>query len=79
MKITVIGSGCPTCESLYNKVKKLKEQGKLKAEIEYIKDVAELVKKGIMGSPAILIDDKPVHVGNMNDEEILELVKKHSK
>ncbi len=79
MKITVIGSGCPTCEGLYSKVKRLKEQGKLNAEIEYIKDVAELVKRGIMGSPAILIDGKPVHVGNPSEEEILELVKKHSK
>ncbi|RME52709.1 thioredoxin family protein, partial [Candidatus Woesearchaeota archaeon] len=52
MKIAVIGSGCPTCEALYNKVKKLKEEGKIDAEIEYIKDVNELVNRGIMGSPA---------------------------
>jgi small redox-active disulfide protein 2 len=80
MKISVIGSGCPTCESLYNKVKKLKEEGKIDAEIEYIKDVNELVNRGIMGSPALLIDDKPVHVGMpKSDEKLLEIVKKHSK
>lgn len=75
MKITIIGSGCPTCEALYNKVKKLKESGKTKAQIEYIKDVSELVKRGIMGSPALLIDGKPVHVGMPSDEELLRIIK----
>ena len=79
MKITIIGSGCPKCETLYNKVKKLKEEGKIDAEIEYKKDVAELVKRGIMGSPALLIDGKPVHVDMPGDEELLEIIKKNSK
>ena len=51
MKITVIGSGCPTCEKLHKMVMKLKEEGKIKAEVEYIKDVNELVTRGVMGSP----------------------------
>ena len=80
MKISVIGSGCTTCESLYNKVKKLKEEGKIDANIEYIKDVNELAKRGIMGSPALLINDKPVHVGMPeSDEKLLEIIKNHSK
>ena len=79
MKITIIGSGCPTCEALYSKVKKLKESGKIKAEIEYLKDIGELVKRGIMGSPAILIDGKPVHVGMPSDEELLKIIKEKGK
>lgn len=79
MKITIIGSGCPTCEALYNKVKKLKEGGKIKAEIEYIKDIGELVKRGIMGSPALMIDGKPVHVGMPSDEELLKIIKEKGK
>ncbi len=79
MKVKIIGSGCPTCEALYNKVKKLKESGKINAEIEYVKDVNELVKRGIMGSPALLIDGEPVHVGMPSDEELLKIIKKSSK
>lgn len=80
MKISVIGAGCPKCEALYNKVKKLKEEGKIDAEIEYIKDVNELIERGIMGSPALLIDDKPVYVGMPeSDEKLLEIIKKRSK
>ena len=80
MKISIIGSGCPTCEALYRKVKKLKEEGKIDAEIEHIKDVNELVNRGIMGSPALLINENPVHVGMPeSDEKLLEIIKKHSK
>jgi small redox-active disulfide protein 2 len=79
MKITIIGSGCPKCQALYSKVKKLKESGKTKAEIEYIKDVSELIKRGIMGSPALLIDGKTVFVGMPSDEELLKLIKERSK
>ena len=75
MKISVIGSGCPTCEALYNKVKKLKEEGKIDAEIEYVTDVNELINRGIMGSPALLIDDKPIFVGvPESNERLLEII-----
>jgi len=30
--IQVLGSGCPTCELLYNKIKKMQEEGKIKAK-----------------------------------------------
>ncbi len=79
MKISVIGSGCPTCEALYKKVKDLKEKGKIDAEIEYIKDVNELIERGIMGSPALLIDDKPIFIGiPETDEKLLEIIRKYS-
>ncbi len=80
MKISIIGSGCPTCEALYGKVKRLKEEGKIDAEIEYIKDVNELVNRGIMGSPALLVNDKPVYIGiPESDEKLLEVIREHSK
>jgi len=79
MKITVIGSGCSKCEALYNKLEKLKKEGKISAEIEYKKGVKELVERGIVGSPAILIDNKPVFVGMPSDNQIIEAIRKNSK
>jgi len=75
MKITIIGSGCPKCKALYEKVSKLKADGKVKADIEYVKDVNELIKRGIMGSPALLVDGKVVNVGMPGDNELLKLLK----
>ena len=72
MKIEVIGSGCPACESLYNKVKKLAPG----ADIEYIKDVNALIERGIMGSPALVIDGKVACVGMPDGEKLEKLLKK---
>lgn len=75
MKITIVGSGCPSCEKLHQMVKELKAKGKISGEIEYLKGVNELVKRGIMGSPAILVDDKLVFTGKPSEEELLKLLK----
>lgn len=77
MKITVVGAGCPSCQSLYDRVKKMKEEKNIQAEVEYKNDINELTKRGIMSSPALLIDDEPVYVGMpKNDEELLKLIQK---
>lgn len=79
MKIKIIGAGCPRCQSLYEMIKSLHEEGKIdkNSEIEYSKDVNELVKKGVMGSPAILIDGEVIKVGMPNGkEEIVKLLQK---
>ena len=60
MKIKIIGSGCPTCTKLHQMVVKLKEEGKIKAEIEYSKDISELIEFGVMGSPVLVVDGKVV-------------------
>jgi small redox-active disulfide protein 2 len=74
-KITVIGSGCPTCKRLHEKVTKINEEKRLGAKIEYLTDVNELIKRGIMGSPALLIDDKVMCIGMPSDDRLDELIK----
>lgn len=79
MKIKVIGSGCPTCTKLHELVLKLKDEGKIKADVEYSKDINELIELGVMGSPALVIDGKVVKVGMPeNKEKLLEIIKKSS-
>lgn len=79
MKIKVIGSGCPTCTKLYQWVLKLKSEGKIKAEVEYSKDINELIELGVMGSPAIVIDGKVAEVGMPeNEKKLLEVINKGS-
>ncbi|MEM4330550.1 MAG: thioredoxin family protein [Candidatus Pacearchaeota archaeon] len=80
MKIKVIGSGCPTCKKLYQLVMKLKDEGKIKADIEYSEDINELIELGVMGSPALVINGKVANVGMPpNEERLLEIIKKGSK
>ena len=76
MKIKIIGSGCPTCHKLHEMVVKLKDEGKIKAEIEYSKDINELIELGVMGSPVLIVDGKVKKVGMPKDEkELLKLIK----
>ncbi len=74
MKIKVIGSGCPTCTKLYERILKLKKEGKTKADVEYSKDISELIQLGVMSSPALVIDGKVVNTGTITDEKLLSLV-----
>ena len=80
MKIKILGSGCPTCTKLHQWVVKLKDEGKIKADIEYSKDINELIELGVMGSPALVIDGKVANVGMpQSEEKLLEIIKKSSK
>lgn len=76
MKIKVIGSGCPTCAKLHEMVLDLKKNGKIKADVEYSKDISELIDLGVMGSPALVVDGNVKKVGMPKDEEeLLKLIK----
>jgi len=80
MKIKIIGSGCPTCHKLHEMVLSLKKEGKIEADVEYSKDINELIKLGVMGSPALVVDGKVANVGMPeNKEELLKIIKRHSK
>jgi len=80
MKIKIIGSGCPTCHKLHEMVLSLKKEGKIKADIEYSKNIDELIELGVMGSPALLVNGKVANVGMPEDEKkLLEIIKKNSK
>lgn len=81
MKIEIIGSGCPTCTKLYQWILKLKEEGKIdkNTDVEYSKDINELIELGVMGSPALVIDGKVVNVGMPeNEEKLIRIIKKSS-
>ena len=69
--IQVLGSGCPACKNLLKTVQKIAKELKIKTDVEYITDVSEMIKMGIMTSPVLVINGKPVLTGNgYSDEEI---------
>ncbi|MCC7572093.1 MAG: thioredoxin family protein [Candidatus Methanofastidiosum sp.] len=69
-----MGSGCATCENLYEKIKRMANEEKINASVEYSSDINDLINEGIMGSPAILIDGKVVKVGNPSEEELNKIL-----
>ncbi len=62
MKIQVLGSGCPTCKKLYELTKEA-----VADKVEYITDVSKIIELGVMSSPVLAVDGKPVLVGFLPD------------
>jgi glutaredoxin len=50
----------------------------LKTEVEYITDIEKIIEMGVMQSPVLAIDGKPVMVGFLPDiEKIKEIINKN--
>jgi len=74
--IQVLGSGCPTCKKLYELTKQAVEELDLKIEVEYITDTQKIIELGVMSSPVLAIDDKPILTGFVPGiEKIKNLIK----
>lgn len=56
MEIKILGTGCPKCKQLEANAKKAAGELKIKAEIEKVTDVGEIVNYGVMSTPAIVIN-----------------------
>lgn len=78
MKISVIGSGCPTCKKLHAVVEKIVKKKGLKAEVEYSTDITRIAELGLMSSPALLVDGKPVTPSSFNENDVEEAIREGS-
>jgi small redox-active disulfide protein 2 len=74
MKISVLGSGCVTCKKLHETVLKLVKEGDIDAEVEYSTDVTKIVELGLMYSPVLVIEGKPVDLKSNSEKDIKEIL-----
>lgn len=78
MKIQVLGSGCPTCAKLFEITKRAVKELGVEGKVEYLTGVEGITKigeLGLMSSPVLTVDNKPVLVGFVNDiEKIKNLI-----
>ncbi len=56
MKIEILGIGCARCKSLYNNTKKALEESGTTAEVVKVEDIRSIMKYGVTGTPALVID-----------------------
>ena len=76
MKIQVLGSGCTTCKNLFELTKKVVAELGIKAEVEYITDISKIIEMGVMQSPVLAVDGKPVMIGGGNYDKIKLILQK---
>ncbi len=63
MKIEVLGPGCPKCMSMEQNVKKALAELAVQADVQKVTDIQEIVQRGILSTPALVIDGKVVLQG----------------
>jgi small redox-active disulfide protein 2 len=76
MKIQVLGSGCPSCHKLFETTKQAVKDLNIKEEVEYITDIQKILELGVMESPVLAIDGKPVLAGSVPSvESVKDIIK----
>ena len=80
MKIQVLGSGCPTCKELYELTLQAVKELNLNEEVEYTTDISKIIEMGVMSSPVLAVDGRPVLVGQVPEvEKIKNILKEEGK
>ncbi len=65
IEIKVLGPGCPQCDGLDQALMEVLAETNIVADVEHIRDVKEIGKYGIMGSPALVINGEVKSVGKI--------------
>ncbi len=58
MEIKILGSGCARCKTLEKLTREVIEQNGIAATITKVDDIMEIMKYGIMATPALVVDEK---------------------
>jgi small redox-active disulfide protein 2 len=58
MNIKILGTGCPKCKTLEKLTREVIEQNGINATITKVEDIVEIMKYGIMSTPALVVDEK---------------------
>ncbi len=76
MRIEVLGPGCPKCASAEQNVRKALQELGLQAEVLKVTDIDVIIEKGVLHTPALVIDGKLALQGKIPTvEQIKQLVK----
>lgn len=75
MKIQVLGSGCPKCKTLTERVESAVAALGLDCEIEKVTEINEIVKFGVMVTPGLVINGEVKSAGKLlSVEDIKDLL-----
>lgn len=62
VEIKVLGQGCVQCDRLERDLMEVMAEIDLAADLEHVREIKEIGKYGVMGMPALLINDKVMSV-----------------
>jgi small redox-active disulfide protein 2 len=75
MRIQILGTGCAKCKALQANAEAAVQALGLDAEVEKVEDIQEIVRFGVMMTPALAVDGKVKVVGKVaSTDEIKKLL-----
>ncbi len=77
MIIKILGSGCKNCIALAENTKAALEESGIDAEIVKVEDFKDIVKYGVMSTPALVADEKVLSFGKvLKPKEIIKILER---
>jgi small redox-active disulfide protein 2 len=75
-KIQILGTGCPKCTKLAENAKAAALATGVECELEKVTDINEIMKFGVMMTPALAVDGEVKVVGKVASvEELKKIIK----
>ena len=69
MKIKILGPGCSKCNQTEKIVKEAVAEAGVDAKIEKVTDLMEIAGYGVLGTPAVVVNEKVKSVGKVPGKE----------
>ena len=63
LRVTILGPGCARCDRMEMDVREVMAEMELAAALDHVTDLKEIGRYGVLGTPALVINDKVVCVG----------------
>jgi small redox-active disulfide protein 2 len=65
IQIKVLGPGCVQCDRLEQELMQVMAETGIMAEVEHVRDIKEIGRYGVMGTPGLIINGKVKSVGKV--------------
>jgi small redox-active disulfide protein 2 len=74
MKIQILGTGCQKCKALAEAAERAAEEAGIEYELEKVTEINDIMKFGVMMTPALVINGEVKAVGKVpSADEIQEM------
>ena len=75
MKLQILGMGCAKCKKLTDNTKQAVAEMGIQAEVEKVEDLQQIMKMGVMTTPALVVDGRVKVAGRVpSADEIKKLL-----
>ena len=64
-QIQILGTGCPKCKLLFANAEEAIQSAGIEAQIEKVEKIVDILKFGVMSTPALVVDGQVKSVGKV--------------